>query len=212
MLTRKTFNRWLLEGEGPLLDFKQNITSAPKIARAIVAFANSRGGKFLVGVGDKGHITGVDSGGEMYQLEKAAEQFCSPPVPITFDELEINGKTVLVAYVEESAQKPHFALDKQGQKQLFVRIADKCVAPDDLISQVLLAGDMNNLQRGFMYEQRKKELLLFLQQHKTISPQQYAQRWNTTERNARRSLLDFMFEGVITLLPNGAFETAPGAG
>jgi len=208
MVTRSKINQWLLEGEGPQLDFKQNITSPPKIARAIVAFANSRGGKFLVGVGDKGHVIGVESGGEMYLLEKAASQFCHPPIEIKFDEIEMNGKTLLVAYVEESQQKPHFAIDKDGQQQIYVRITDKCVVPSALINEVLLNGELNGLQRSNLYEHRKSELLQYLEEHQSITPIQYAQHWRTSERNARRSLLDFMFEGVITLQNDNLFTAS----
>jgi predicted HTH transcriptional regulator len=48
------------EGEGQHLDFKQHISSAEKIARTLVAFANSGGGQLLVGVDDQGEIVGVD--------------------------------------------------------------------------------------------------------------------------------------------------------
>lgn len=205
MITRTKINQWLLEGEGPLLDFKQNITSAPKIARAIVAFANSRGGTFLVGVGDKGHIIGVDAGGEMYELEKAASKFCSPPIPLEFEEFEINSKTLLIAQVAESNQKPHYAIDKNGDKQIFVRIADKCVIAPPLITNTLLNGDLNGLKRSNHYQHRKKELQQYLKQNKTISCAQYAKLWHTSERSALRTLLDFMFEGAIQLQEDNLF-------
>lgn len=205
MITRSKINQWLLEGEGPLLDFKQNITSAPKIARSIVAFANSRGGTFLVGVGDKGHIIGVDAGGEMYELEKAATKYCTPPVELVFDEYEINGKTLLIVQVAESNQKPHYALDKKGNKQMFVRIADKCVAPQPFVADVLLKGDMNGLKRSSHYHHRKKELQNYLKQHKTINVAEYAKIWHTSERSATRTLLDYMFEGAIWLQDDNCF-------
>lgn len=205
MITRNKINQWLLDGEGPQLDFKQSITSAPKIARSIVAFANSRGGTFLVGVGDKGHIIGVDAGGEMYELEKAALKFCSPPIELGFEEYEINGKIVLIVQVDESETKPHFALDKKGKKQIFVRIADQCVVPPPFVAEVLLNGDLNGLNRSARYFQRKKELQEFLNEHKTITAAGYAKQFQTSERNAMRSLLDYMFEGAIQLQDDNSF-------
>ncbi|QQS30628.1 MAG: ATP-binding protein [Sphingobacteriales bacterium] len=208
MVTRKQITQWLTEGEGPYQDFKQYITSPPKIARAIVAFANSRGGRFLVGVGDKGHVVGVDPDGEIYFLEQAASQYCNPPIEISYDDIEINGKTLLIAYVEESSQKPHYAIDKNGQQQIYVRIADKCVTPSPLIIEALMSGELNGLKRSSLYEQRKTELRQYLTENPSITPADYAQFWNTSERNARRSLLDFMFDGVVILQNDNAFVAA----
>jgi len=51
----------IFEGEGLTLDFKKTITSCEKIARTMVAFANNKGGRLLIGVADDGTITGVKS-------------------------------------------------------------------------------------------------------------------------------------------------------
>ena len=44
------------EGEGLTVEFKEKYTS--KIVQDIVAFANSRGGRILLGVSDDGKIKG----------------------------------------------------------------------------------------------------------------------------------------------------------
>jgi predicted HTH transcriptional regulator len=51
----------ILQGEGATLDFKKTITSNEKIAKSLVAFANNKGGKLLIGVADDGTIKGVKS-------------------------------------------------------------------------------------------------------------------------------------------------------
>ena len=48
----------IAEGEHQQLDFKFEIRDTKKIARSLVAFANTNGGKLLVGVKDNGVITG----------------------------------------------------------------------------------------------------------------------------------------------------------
>ena len=108
--------KWIADGEGPNLDFKQTITSAAKIARSIVAFANSRGGKIVVGVEDHGHIIGVDIGGEEYELLKSAREYCKPAIELEFETYEMHGKLLLIAYVEESYEKPHYAVDKKKRE------------------------------------------------------------------------------------------------
>ena len=49
------------QGEGLHLDFKFEISNVAKIARSLVAFANTDGGKLLIGVKDNGVIRGIKS-------------------------------------------------------------------------------------------------------------------------------------------------------
>ncbi|MDZ4678451.1 MAG: ATP-binding protein [Oligoflexia bacterium] len=51
------------EGEGLTVEFKERYTS--KIAHDIVAFANSKGGKILLGVADDGSIKGAKLTGQL---------------------------------------------------------------------------------------------------------------------------------------------------
>ncbi|HEY4613790.1 MAG TPA: ATP-binding protein, partial [Bacteroidota bacterium] len=49
------------EGEGFEVEFKRKVSSAEKISRALVAFANTKGGMILFGIDDDGSIVGVES-------------------------------------------------------------------------------------------------------------------------------------------------------
>lgn len=51
----------IARGEGGGLGFKANITSEKSLEQELVAFANSNGGILLIGVGDDGSITGLNS-------------------------------------------------------------------------------------------------------------------------------------------------------
>ena len=53
-------NRLIEEGEGFGIEFKRRISSAEKIARTIISFANTKGGTILFGVDDDGSIVGVE--------------------------------------------------------------------------------------------------------------------------------------------------------
>ena len=53
--------RLISEGEHVHQDFKFEISDARKIAKSISAFANTEGGRLLVGVKDNGKIAGVRS-------------------------------------------------------------------------------------------------------------------------------------------------------
>ena len=70
------------EGEHEHQDFKFEISDARKIARSISAFANTGGGRLLVGVKDNGKIAGIRSEEEIYMIEAAANMYCQPKVEI----------------------------------------------------------------------------------------------------------------------------------
>ena len=70
------------EGEHIHQDFKFEISDARKIARSLSAFANTEGGRLLVGIKDNGKIAGIRSEEEIYMIEAAAEMYCQPPMNV----------------------------------------------------------------------------------------------------------------------------------
>ena len=54
------------QGEHQQLDFKFEVSDSKKIARTLSAFANTDGGRLLIGVKDNGAISGVRSEEEYY--------------------------------------------------------------------------------------------------------------------------------------------------
>ena len=56
----------IAEGEHQRQDFKFEISDARKIAKTLSAFANTDGGRLLIGVKDNGKIAGVRSDEEQY--------------------------------------------------------------------------------------------------------------------------------------------------
>ncbi len=49
------------EGEHQQQDFKYRVADACKLAKSVSAFANTDGGRLLIGVRDDGHLAGVRS-------------------------------------------------------------------------------------------------------------------------------------------------------
>src|SRR4030095_8902366 len=90
----------LREGEGSMLEYKESLSSS--LVRELVAFANSTGGKILLGVRDNGTVVGVrDSNQLRAQIQDMARN-CDPPVKVLVEPV---GK-VLVVTVRENESKP----------------------------------------------------------------------------------------------------------
>ena len=113
------------EGEHQQQDFKYRVSDAVKLARSVSAFANTDGGRLLIGVRDDGHLSGVRSEEEIHVMHQAAYKYCRPEASIKFDTYHIDGRTIVMATIPPSARRPVFALDEEGKKTAYIRIADE---------------------------------------------------------------------------------------
>lgn len=113
------------EGEHVHQDFKFAISDARKIARSLSAFANTSGGRLLVGVKDNGKIAGVRSEEEIYMIEAAASMYCNPPLEVKNNIYKVEGKDVLEVCIAENKEKPVCAIDETGRSWAYIRIADE---------------------------------------------------------------------------------------
>ena len=117
------------EGEHLHQDFKYCVNDSKKIAKSLVAFANTEGGRLLLGVKDNGKIAGVRTDEEFYMIESAATIYSKPAIRFTTKQWLAEGKTALEIRVEKSEQKPHFAKDENGKWIAYIRVNDEnCVA------------------------------------------------------------------------------------
>ncbi len=130
----KNISTKIRAGEGLHLDFKHSISDTKKIARSLVAFANTYGGSLLIGVRDNGSIAGVKSEEEYYMIETAALIYCRPSINFEHQNHVVNGKNILEIIVKKSIDLPHSAPDNDGEYKVYVRVADQnLVAPKTLV-------------------------------------------------------------------------------
>lgn len=115
----------IAQGEHQQQDFKYEISDARKIARTLSAFANTEGGRLLIGVKDNGKIAGVRSDEEIYMVEAAAAIYCVPPVACHMTVHRVEGRGVVIAEVERSEQRPVRARLDDDSLCAFMRIADE---------------------------------------------------------------------------------------
>ena len=113
------------EGEHQQQDFKYRVADACKLAKSVSAFANTDGGRLLIGVRDDGHLSGVRSEEEIYMMHQAAYKFCKPEASIKFDTYHAEGRTIVVATVPPSVRRPVCAIDEEGKKRAYIRINDE---------------------------------------------------------------------------------------
>ncbi len=205
--------RLIAEGEGQNLDFKKTITSAAKIAKTLVAFANTAGGSLLVGVRDNGTVAGVASEEEMYMIDTAARVMCQPAVRYSFREHDYKHLLVLEVIVPESHHKPHQAKGEDGQWRPFIRHHDKSV----VASSILLAVMRRQAEgRGAMirFGDAERAVLQHLATHPSLTLPQVQEllanlgylSGSGNRRMASVILVNLLTAGVLRPLLGGAEE------
>ena len=115
----------IIEGEHQQQDFKYRVSDAMKLAKSVSAFANTEGGRLLIGVRDDGNMSGVRDEEEIYMMHQAAYRYCRPQASIKFDTYHVDGRTIVVATVPPSDKRPVCAIDDDGRQRAYIRIADE---------------------------------------------------------------------------------------
>jgi predicted HTH transcriptional regulator len=137
---------YIAEGEHDRQDFKLRIDDSRKIAKTLSAFANTRGGRILVGVKDNGAVAGTDPEQEYHMIEGAAKLYCRPEPRITYNSYTLEGRQVLEAIVEPTSEKPLFAETAPGLLEAFERVGDENVKANRV--RLLVWADKTDRQPG----------------------------------------------------------------
>ena len=189
--------RLILAWENVNLDFKKTISSSEKIAKTLVAFANNKGGKLLIGVADDGTIKGVKSEDEeKYMITKAAHVYCKPAIEPSFEEIYVDDKLVLVVEVKQSDTKPHYALDEHNKWWVYFRIDDKSVLASKILVDVLKEEQQETGQL-ISYSDHEKKLLTYLETHGRITLKEFSKLTRSAYKKAQKIIVSLILTGVI---------------
>ena len=111
------------QSEGKTLEFKQDLSSPKHVLKTLVAFANTAGGRLVVGVTDDKQLIGVENPlDEEEKLANLIADSISPRLVPNIDLVTVTGKTLLVVEVFLSNSRPHW-LNREGSEQgVYVRL------------------------------------------------------------------------------------------
>ncbi len=183
------------QGEGLKVEFKRKFSTFEKMAKEMIALANTKGGRILVGVDDNGKIIGIESEKEIAELiEITSREYCQPPVVYSIDFIGLKEKDIAVITVGESEFKPHRLQDylpelNLSKARVYVRVKDKSL----LAGKELIKLMQTNLQgRGLKnYEIGKCEKIAFelLEKQESITVKDLKVAANISYRRASRTLI-----------------------
>lgn len=192
----KELRQLIQRGENEQLDFKQEISSALKIAKTMVSFANHKGGRLLVGVRDNKSIAGVRSEDEKYMLTLASDFYCQPPIDLIINEWELDGKLILEAIVPEGKDKPYYAKGDDDKWWVYIRVKDESLLASKVVVEVL---KKETAQKDTLITITSKEqaLLDYLDKNHRITQKQFCKLVNISRWRSGKILVNLISAGII---------------
>ena len=118
----------VFSGESKNVEYKVTLPDkSEKYMKTIVAFANTQGGKLIVGIDDKTHeIVGVENEilfQVMDGIANAISDSCVPQIIPDIEPQTVDGKTVIVVSVEAGKNRPYYLKSKGKENGTYIRVA-----------------------------------------------------------------------------------------
>lgn len=189
------------QGEHQQQDFKFMVNDSRKIARTLVAFANTDGGKLLIGVKDNGVIAGIRTDEEFHMIEAAAGMYCKPEIDFAFRHWSIEGRKLLEVDVPRAQLKPVYALSDDGRWMAYVRVGDQNI----LASTIMIKfWNRKNSNQGTLirYSDKERLLLDYLNNNPFITLNRYCRYAGIPRYLAENTIVGLMIAGVIEMGQN----------
>lgn len=121
------------QGENEKAEFKESFSD--ETVETLVAFANSKGGRVLLGVNDKQKIIGVKTGKESLQkIVNEVKQKTDYKIIPEIEALTMNSKTIIVLSISEYPSKP---LSFKGKYYKRVNNSNHLMAVDEVVDEYL---------------------------------------------------------------------------
>lgn len=155
-------------GEGQHLDFKYCVSDSRKIARTLVAFSNSGGGRILIGVRDNGSIAGIKSDEEIYMVDTASHLYCRPEITYIIRQHASEGRTFLEVEVMNGTKRPYQVKDENGKWLAYFRHDDQNLLANRVLLQVWRKEEK---MKGVIVKFGKAEntLMGYLKEHGSVT-------------------------------------------
>jgi predicted HTH transcriptional regulator len=190
------------QGEGLTLEFKRKAAFPDKIVREMIAFANTKGGILLVGVGDDLSIPGLKYPDDEAYVIRQALQKCTPPLAYTETYIPIgNARTVLQYEIAESAQKPHAVPVGDQRQEAYVRVEDKSIKASREVRQIV-RRQQEKRDVYFQYGNYEQMLMQYLDEHPSITLQTFTTISGLKKSMASHKLVLLALAGVLKVTPH----------
>lgn len=204
-MNRKQLLKLIEEGENLNVEFKQRFSEHEKIAKEIIAFANTSGGVIIFGINDNGKIYGVQSEKEVTELLKETITNYCEPVPIyKVSYIDINNSEIVVLEVTESINKPHRIQDfksilELNTAQVYIRVNDKSVPASKEMIKLLQTRSTEAKLKNYSIGKNEKIVFDYLKINDFINSKELSNLANISSRRASRTLLNMVRANILAI-------------
>lgn len=131
--------------EGLYIEYKEKLPNPPALAKAMISFSNTKGGRIIIGVEDKtGDIIGVDTKMDIEEyVMNVAAQNCEPIISPMIELHSFKDKLVVIIDVPAGVLKPYHLKNKTVQESTYIRIGSTNRSADKNHIQQLLREAVN---------------------------------------------------------------------
>ncbi|MBS1545495.1 MAG: ATP-binding protein [Bacteroidetes bacterium] len=198
----RRLHQMVRQGEGLHLEFKRKASFPDKIAREIIAFANTDGGTLLIGVDDDGSIPGVKyPEEESLAIRLALRKHCRPGVVFHENIYPVTEKKFVLEWtIPQSRNRPHFFVT-DGKKTAFVRRKDQSITASTEMCEVIRRSKSSkgtHLQYGVAEE----SIVHYLHKHHSASLGDIIEATGLKLPVASHKVVKLVLAGILTLSPS----------
>ena len=157
----------ITRGQDVSLEFTSHIENQLTITRTIVAFANTNGGKVIVGINEKNKVVGVEPAEELKLFKELINNDCAPIVPFESKVIEEGRHLLLEIDVPKSSIK-HKAKGEEGEMQFYHRIKDTTLVGNRVIINLWKLQD-DSTSKPIDLDDNLKAIFEFIEEHKPVT-------------------------------------------
>ncbi len=204
-MNRKELINLIEEGENIQCEFKRKFTTPEKIAKEMIAFANTKGGYILFGVDDDKTIVGVESEkSEAEMIKDAAINYCEPPFDYKINYIIYKGKEIVAVAIPESINKPHRLQDYENEFDItkavvMIRVNDKSMKASKEMVRILRADAGNLSLKKYSIGPIEKKVFEYLALKEKISVKELGTLVNISDRRASRTLVKMVRANLLLI-------------
>ena len=204
-MNRRQLKELIEEGENIQCEFKRHFTTSEKIAREMIAFANTKGGYIIFGIDDSQEILGVESEkAEAELIADAADNCCEPPIDYSINFIDLYGKEIVVVSIPESDNKPHRLQDFKKELDInsavvLIRVNDKSMQASKEMVRILRSQSVNAGLKKYTIGDTEKTIFKYLSLKEKISVKELSNLVNISERRASRTLVKMVRANLLMI-------------
>ncbi len=141
-MTRDELEEIIANGENSRIEFKRDDIRAEQLAKEVVALANFRGGKVLLGVEDTGEISGVSRDNLEEWVMNVFQNNIHPMILPAYETVRVADKQIAIIDFPQGISKP-YAVKHNGRETIYIRMGSTSrIATREQLARLFQMGGM----------------------------------------------------------------------